>query len=165
MYEIGDYVIYGDSGVCRVTAIGKPPISRADPKRTYYTLTSVFGSETIHIPVDTKVFMRPIISRVEAEQLIRQIPSIEKKSINGRCIPSVMSEQYLSSFRSHECGDLVQLIKTIYEKNSGKKPGRMDEKYLHRAEELLHGELSIALGIDRSDVPEYIAQIIEEKNA
>lgn len=39
----------------------------ANKKRKYYKLAPVFGSGTIYIPVDTKVFMRPVISKEEAE--------------------------------------------------------------------------------------------------
>ena len=33
----------------------------------------------------------------------------------------------------------------------------IDERFMRRAEELLFGELAVALGIEREDVPDYIA--------
>ena len=48
MFQKDDYVIYGNSGICRVEDVGVPenyPIVRAG--RLYYTLVQVFGSGTI----------------------------------------------------------------------------------------------------------------------
>ena len=64
--------------------------------------------------------------------------------------------------RTHDCDDLVQLIKTIYGKNrertaQGKKPARTEAEYMKRAEELLHGELAAALDIPYDEVQPYIA--------
>lgn len=83
MYEIGSLLIYDTTGVCRVEDIGVPeglPVS--DKSKKYYRLTPVFGSGSIYIPVDTKVFMRPVITREEAEDLIRLIKTVYVKRRN-----------------------------------------------------------------------------------
>ncbi|MGI5966561.1 MULTISPECIES: CarD family transcriptional regulator [Anaerotruncus] len=163
MYQVGNYIIYGTSGVCRIAAIGRPDASYADPNKSYYTLVPAYGTEVIYTPVDTKVFMRPVISKSEAEQLIREIPSIREDSAGnpGAKNQQILSEHYQSAIQTHDCGDLIRLIKTIYQKNQaaekhGKKPGRIDEHYRKRAEELLCGELAIALGIPRDAVLRHI---------
>ena len=45
----------------------------AEKNRLYYNLSPVYGSGTIYVPVDTKIFMRPVLSRREAMDLIRRI--------------------------------------------------------------------------------------------
>ena len=59
-------------------------------------------------------------------------------------------------------GNLVQLIKTVYAKSkrSGRRLSQVDQRYRKRAEELLHGELSVALGIPFHEVPAYIESVI-----
>ena len=52
MYHTGEFIVYGTSGVCEVTAVGQPAFAR-DEGRLYYTLTPVYGTETIYIPVDS----------------------------------------------------------------------------------------------------------------
>ena len=57
--------------------------------------------------------------------------------------------------------DLIRLAKSIYAKKleaekRQKHIGSTDEKYLRRAEELLFGELAVALEIPRDDVPAFI---------
>lgn len=63
-------IVYGSSGVCRVDAVG--PLQRAgpDPERAYYTLSPMFSSGVVYTPVDTSVFMRPVLSQSEVETLI-----------------------------------------------------------------------------------------------
>ena len=60
-----------------------------------------------------------------------------------------------------ECRDLIRMTKSIYAKKKDaesrqKKIGMTDEKYLRRAEDLLYGELAVALGIPRDAVSGYI---------
>ena len=42
----------------------------------------------------------------------------------------------------------------------GKKLGLVDERYMKRAEEMLHGELAVALGVTREQVPQFIADAL-----
>ena len=77
----------------------------------------------------------------------------------------MLAEHYRTFLQTHECEDLIRLIKTVYRKSkklvqNGKKPGKTDQQYRKRAEELLHEELSVALGISFDEVPAYIEQRI-----
>lgn len=42
------------------------------------------------------------------------------------------------------------------------KIGQIDERYMKKAEELLYGELAVALEITPKDVPSYIAKRMRE---
>ena len=165
MFERGDYIIYGSTGVCLVEDITVPEYFRsAGNEKLYYRLSPVFGTETIYTPVDTTVFMRPVITKEQAEELIRRIPEIEEANFEGKDRRAT-AENYKISIETHECEDLVRLIKTGYQKNrtlteNGKKPGQTDLQYLRQAETLLHGELSIALGMSVEEVPAYIGKFI-----
>ena len=57
MYEIGQYIIYGENGVCTVDAIGPLSMRGSDKDRIYYTLSPYVGTGTFYAPVDTKVYM------------------------------------------------------------------------------------------------------------
>ena len=140
---------------------GQPSPFEDEADRQYYTLTPVTGTETIYIPVDSPVFMRPVISREQAETLVRDIPNIEVDHFTSHSM-RLSSEHYQEVLQSHDCGDLVQLIKTVYAKSrrSGRRLSQVDQRYRKRAEELLHGELSVALGIPFHEVPAYIESVI-----
>ena len=168
MYQAGDYIVYGTSGVCRVDEV-KPSPFEDEADRQYYTLTPVTGTETIYIPVDSPVFTRPVISKEKAEELVREIPNIDIDHFTSHSM-RLSSEHYQEVLQSHDCGDLVQLIKTVYAKSkrSGRRLSQVDQRYRKRAEELLNSELSVALGIPLKEVPAYINQRIgklEKKTA
>lgn len=160
-------MVYDTAGVCRVEDIGIPEGQPAAQKgKEYYRLTPVFGSGTIYIPVDTKVFMRPVISRQEAERLIHRIPEIRENLCESRN-QKVLENHYKEFLFTYECEDLVQLIKTIYMKKKnmeriGKKAGKTDIQYMRRAMALLHEELSIALEIPVDEVGNYIENAVEK---
>ena len=80
MFQAGDLVVYGSTGVCRVEGITQPGTSGADRDRQFYLLKPLQQDGVIYTPVDNaKVPMRPVISREEAEARLRsQFPALEK---------------------------------------------------------------------------------------
>ncbi len=167
MYSVNDLIIYGSSGVCRVEEIGVPKdIPGAAPERSYYTLRPLFDNGTIRVPTDANVFMRPVISRSEANELIAAIPEIPADNSCVTNSPQLLSEHYKSYFASHRCEDLLTLIKTVYAKNAkagthGKSIGRTDQHYFQRAKDLVEQELSIALEMPLEEVGPYIEQKVD----
>ena len=160
MYQAGEFIVYGTNSVCRVESIGKPPFETEEDK-LYYTLVPVTGTETIYIPTDSPVFTRPVISREKAEELINSIPDIEEDHFVCHSV-RMANEHYQAALQSHDCEELVQLIKTVYAKSRrhGRRVSQVDQRYRKRAEELLNSELSVALGIPLKEVLAYINQRI-----
>ena len=63
-------------------------------------------------------------------------------------------------------GDLLRLVRQIYRRTqsarqSRRPPSQTDQRYMKRAEDLLYGELAVALGIPREEVVPYIAHRLE----
>lgn len=175
MYKAGDFVLYGGIGVCTIKDIIECTTENQwmfEKGIRYYVLNPLYQTCTIFCPVgNSKVFMRPVIKREEAERLIDMIPFIQAEAYHNRLIRQ-LSEHYEASINTHNCMDWIKLTMSIYEKKrllekEKKKLGAVDEKYLKRAEDLLHGEMSVALGISKDRIPEYIAarvQAILEKH-
>lgn len=161
MYAVGDKIIYGGSGVCTVEEICARKFSRTEPDKQYYKLRPVYGTETIYVPLDSPAFMRPVMTREEAEALIARMPQIEEQV----CISSsvtMLRQQYEEFFRDHSCESYIRLVKGIYIKGlNGKKLGQTDQRYMKRGEEVLYSELAVALGIKPAEVPAYIKAAIE----
>ena len=78
MFAVGDYVIYGYEGVCRIDEIGSPGVSGFDRGRQYYRLTPHYRGGTIYAPVDGRVRMRRVISR-EALRLCKTFREKQKR--------------------------------------------------------------------------------------
>lgn len=61
----------------------------------------------------TPVFLRPVLTKEEADDLIRSMPSIRAERVETGNL-QLRSRQYQASFQSHDAADLVKLIKTIH---------------------------------------------------
>ena len=82
MFSIGEYVVYGVEGVCRVEEAGKLKVAGLDKNRAYYRLRPYYHDGTIYTPVDGKAVMRPVLTREELERLLPRLPELEPL---GRC--------------------------------------------------------------------------------
>ena len=166
MYKIGEYIIYGNDGVCKVEDVGVLNISGINKKRIYYTLKPVYENGKIFTPIDTSVFMRSLINYEEVQQLIESIPYIKDKKCNEKN-SRLLQIYYKNLLQTHECSDLLTLIAGIYEKKdkameNGKKLGQIDNRFMKVAEGLINDEFSVVLGIPREEVAYYIKEKIKE---
>lgn len=159
LFAVGELVIYGGTGVCSVEEITEKKMSGSET-RMYYVLNPLFQDGKIYTPVDTKVYMRPVMTPQEAERIIDSIPDIKAESYHDRNF-NQLATRYEQVLGSHEFLDIVALAISIREKKVqaellSKKLGQVDTKFMKRAEGLINGELSVALGIPQEDVPGYI---------
>ncbi len=160
-YAIGDLLIYGETGVCRVMDIVEKEFLGV--VQSCYQLMPFYQSCAIFTPVNNStVYMRPIISREEADTIVASIPSIQPFEISARS-PRELTEKYTSIIKLHDCEKLAELAVSIYAKREKmlaqkKKLSAIDERFMKKAEDLLFGELAVVLGIDKTSVREYIEE-------
>lgn len=165
MYQIDDLIMYGSTGVCRVSDITEHVFNNED--KLYYVLEPLYQSGVIYAPVDNeKVFMRPVISEEEAKSLIDDIPAIHTEIYKNSSMQQ-LTKYYQSVLDTHKCLDLLKLTKSIYQKKQAalaqnRHLGQIDKKFMKRAEDLLFGEFAAALHISREDVQEYIRKRLAE---
>lgn len=156
-FSIGDLIIYGETGVCRVEAMEERPF--LGEITNCYRLQPVYQSCVIYTPVDNgNVFMRNIVSADEAEALINSFESVEPRDL-PQGAPRIVSELYDKIIKTHDCAELVSFIVSVHNKrkklaDSKKKLSAIDERFMKKAEDLLFGELASALGIQKSEVYE-----------
>ena len=160
MFTEGQLVIYGGEGVCRIAAVGPSSLSGTDKTKLYYTLTPLTRSGTVLTPVDTKVLMRPILSRQEAEDFIAQLPQLPPEEPESRSM-RLLKEFYQQIVTSYDCRRMAGLIRSAVRRRkhalrTGRKVSQMDERYLRRAENALYGELAAALDLPEEEVLPYI---------
>lgn len=160
MFEVGEYVVCGNKGVCVVEKITTLDIAGVDKEREYYILKPKYQKgSTVYVPVDApKESMRRVIDREEAQKLIDTIQDVPLLAITNE----KLSEQvYRESLKSGNCEEWVRIIKTIWLRKqerlqAGRKVTAVDAKYFHIAEESLYGELAVALDLERDEVEAYI---------
>ncbi|MEG0805616.1 MAG: CarD family transcriptional regulator [Lachnospiraceae bacterium] len=160
MFEVGDYIIYGSNGVCKVEEIGKSNGSGIVKDKMYYTLVPEYskGSKVFTPISNEKVSMRLIMSREEALNLIEEVENIEFLQVDEG---KRREEVYKDALKNCDCREWVKIIKTLYSRKQirmeeGKKVTAEDEKYLRKAEEILFGELAIPLKMTKDEVEKVI---------
>lgn len=167
MFEVGEYVVCGNKGVCVVEKITTLDIAGVDKEREYYILKPKYQmGSTVYVPVDSsKESMRRVIRREEAQKLIDAIPDVPLLAITNE----KLSEQiYRECLKSGNCKEWVRILKTIWRRKqerqqAGRKVTAVDAKYFHMAEESLYGELAVALDLNRDEVEAYIEKAAEQQ--
>ena len=167
MFNVGEYVVHGNDGVCRVEAV--EPMSGSGSDRIYYTLVPVYSSGSkLFVPTDsTKVVTRAVISKNDVKKLMDEWDDIDLLSVEN---DKKREEVYKAALRSCDCRQWVKLIKTSYQRNQmrmecGKKATTSDERYLHMAQENLFGEMAIPLEMSRGEAEDYFIGKMNEKKA
>lgn len=155
MYKKNDYVIYRHD-VCIIKDIKENKING----KVYYVMSPIEDNTLIiDIPIhNEKMFLRDIISKNKAEEIIKSIKSIQPlDNINDKYIEA--QYKFLINTFKHE--DLIKIIKTTYLRNAmrisnKKKISEKDNDYFVLAEKYLYNELSIALNKSVQEVKEDI---------
>jgi CarD family transcriptional regulator len=123
------------------------------------------AASTVYIPAESaEGSMRPILTAEEAEELIVSMPAIPTLTIQNE---RFIEQDYKAAMKSNCCKEWVKVIKTIYERKqkrllAGKKETSLDSRYFKQAEELLYGELAIALKMQRNEMCAYIIKRLQE---
>lgn len=167
MFQVKDLVVFGTHGICEIKAIGSLSMSGAAEDRLYYTLKPLYEAQqsAVYTPVDSeKSPIRASSTREEAQKIMDQIPEIQSLWIDD---DRQREEMYKNVMKKNECTGWIQIIKTLYLKkqlrlDKGKKNTTREDFYLKLAEDLLYGELAVALEADRVEVKDMIETRIKD---
>lgn len=160
MFNKGEYVIYGNTGVCEIIDISTLDIHGAPKDKLYYILKPVNQNKSkVFTPVDnTKVVIRKLASKEDVEEIIGDIPNIKELLVQDE---KLREQTYKECIKSCQCRQLISLIKTIYSRkeqrlNQGKKLSATDEKYFKLAQDTLNTEFAISLKLSVDEMEHYI---------
>jgi CarD family transcriptional regulator len=160
-FQPGQLIVYGYSGVYRVEAQGPiRHIKGCDPEKTYYTLTSFHRRDTVYIPVGSPAFMRPLMDRETASDLLARAGGILGETCLSTNLAAVR-QHYHSILATHDCEKLIGLIQAVNAKERqfakvGKHVGKTDQDYKKKAESLVCEELSAALELPLDEAQELL---------
>lgn len=165
MYAVNDTVMYGQSGICKITEICDKKFGRETLK--YYVLRPIYGDNTvIYCPVDSdKVHMRNLLSAEDVFSLIREMPAQQGDWIEN---DNLRKEAQTEILRRGDHKELIALIKTLYKKReeierSGRRFHRADEEAMQQAEKMLYQEFAQVLDIAPDEVVPFIIGKIEKQ--
>lgn len=152
MFKENDYVVY-KKNVCKIKEIKKI-------RDTNHYVMFPIDDDTlkISVPIDNN-FIKPIISKEEAMNLIKKIPLINPLDIDEKDLEN----DYKKLLQDNNLESLIIIIKTTYLRNEKrihqkKKISEKDESYFIKAENRLYNELSICLQMSYEETKNYMIQ-------
>ncbi len=161
MHSVGEVVVYGVQGVCRIHELCRRKFDRVE--KEYFLLRPIFDTRSvIYVPTDKPELvdqMRPVLTREEVDDLIT--------TLSGSAYDWLEDDDDRKDFcaeviRSGDRGALMQLISMLYSRNEALKGQKKhfhiaDERSLKRAEKLLHEEFAYVLDLTPDEIPAYIS--------
>ena len=165
MFKVGDHIVYGTNGVCRVIELCSSPVDKND-HRTFYALKPVSGpaESVIYTPVDNdRVPMRSLMSAEEVEGLLLRIPEIPHLPIPTE---KARRETYRAAISACCPDSYVSVIKTIWGRRSelsglGRRLPEFEIECDGIARRHLYTELSLVLGLPVEEMEGYITERLE----
>lgn len=162
MFAVGEYIVYGINGICRVEEICASPFDATDT-RTYYLLVPLNNpmSSSIYTPVDNeRVPMRRLMTAEEIERFIAVMPCIEVLEVP---LEKQRREIYRSTLGALHPEGYVRVIKTVDRRREQLTAAHKhfpvsDLEYGRLAKHLLYSEIALVLGMEERSVEAYIAE-------
>lgn len=165
MFEVGDFVVKANNGICKIEDIGPLNISSANKDRLYFYLNPISEANSrLYVPVDkADVGLRKVVTEEEAWKIIERIPEVEEAWI----LDDKQREQtYKEAIQSCDLQKLISIIKNMYHRKErrtaqGKKNTSIDEHFFKLAENNLYTELAFAIGREKDEMKQIITEKIE----
>lgn len=166
-HKIGEYVVYKNSGICKITDIRSMRFPKMK-ERIYYICSPVYDeTAVIYAPSDSEEAERGMHKILTAEEIDCIIESVEEiksdLSDDSKERTAVFEQKLLSGDRT----EILWLIKAITEEkhqraSQKKKLYAADAKILATAEKIITEEFAFALGIGKNEVIPYIIDKVKK---
>lgn len=160
MFQLGELVVYGVHGVCRVSQIQEQVVDRVPRQYLVLEPVSKSGSQYM-VPMHNAVAMNKLtqlLSPEELEELFQNDAIYESNWIQDE---NRRKQFYRDQSSTVNRQTLMQTVHTIYEhrdkmREQGRKLHVCDEAFLHDAEKVLSGEIAAVLSLDFQEALQYL---------
>lgn len=166
MFQVGETVVYGTTGVCTIMSVGPLSMHGVDRKRQYYTLQPLYQEGAVYVPAEGEKLksMRYPLSGAEAQEFLERIPAIEACQIEHFNYKQ-RTDVFSAALHENDCASLVGIIKAVEEKKRRfreKQQYNADNNFHKRAMNLLCGELAYALGISVEETRSQVERAVRQ---
>ena len=112
MFHVGDYIVYGSNGICRVEEITHPDIAGIDENKLYYVLVPEKTRDSrLFCPTDnSRVVLRSVITAEEAAALMEEVREIAPLQVESE---RMRDDSYKKAMKSCDLRQWVQVIKAL----------------------------------------------------
>ena len=166
MFQVGDQVVYGSHGVCRVVDQEERVVDRK--RMTYLALEPVGqGGSKYLVPTQNAAAMAKLRRMLSREELEDMLASEEVRADSWIKDENLRKQTYRKLINSGDRIKLMRMVRTLYlhkasQAAAGRKCHLCDENFLRDAEKLLTSEFSLVLGLEPDQVRRYMAERLKE---
>ncbi len=162
MFTVGDRVIYGASGVCKITDIVENELTGV--LRQYYLLSPVSSDKSlIYVPLNNEKLiqrMRKVPTPKELKKILAELKHAQLEWIDNNL---ERSERYHAVVNDGDIKENIKLLRTLYSRQCellerGKQLPKSDERIYKECSKLLCSEFSFILDLEHSEI---LALILE----
>ena len=141
MLNVGECVIYGNHGLCKVRDILVPAfLEKGNEKQYYMMVSAVDAGSVIYVPVEgAEDKVRDVMSADDAEGLICDIEEVDELELpEGK-----KAEPEIAGIIKRNLADEM-----------------INEKYLNMAEKLLYTEMAFSLKTEKETVKDRVVEVL-----
>lgn len=159
-YKIGDIVLYGSDGMCRISDVTEKKVGEDILK--YLILSSVYNeSSTIFVPLANEKLLGKVRCLPAENDLADTLEKAYGAEVEWIADDAERKERFYRILETGDTYNLIGLLKSIYMHRTerisiGKKLHVLDERIMKDAERVLADEVSYILGVDRDDANSYV---------
>ncbi len=158
MYKVGDYVVYGMQGACRVTEITE--VDFAEKGKLYYKLVPEADKKgEIFVSVDKGANkMRDLMSEDRANAMLDKIHEVEG---NWQIDDRNRETTYKQAIHSGDYDQMMNILVGLYQKKKrrvkqGKRQTEVDDRIFRNTKKVLLGEMAVVLDSDINSLEKLI---------
>lgn len=163
MYQIGDYLVHENSGVCKIVDIDDMELMGRGSKKTYYCMSPVFKEGAmVFTPVDGgNARLRSVASADAFHDILDNLDDLDVIEAPNDRVRQELFKEVLREFSPEAMSRVVKtaLVRKWDRIASGKKVMAQDEKVLNGAGKKLFEEMAFSLDCEVDEVQ----NIFEEK--
>lgn len=162
MYQVGDWVVYGIHGVCRIIGTEKQLVSRK--RSQFLVLEPLTQSESrFYVPTENPAALaklKPVLSSTELDALLTSEEAQQDIWIEEE---NRRKQYYRELIGSGDRISLMKMIATLYrykaaQAAAGRKFHQSDENFLRDAEKQLSSEIALAMTLSPQEARDYLRQ-------
>ncbi len=156
--KVGDTVFHRRCGLCRIDDVA--PLPGDDPSFLYYVLSPLYGDEKgniVRVPTANPIFLRPVITENAAKDYVDGWPSFKDDHYIADSKKRKQSyEEALSKGDIYLMAPLI--VGAMQRKSRDGHLNSMDLSFVNKAQPMVFGELSLALGLSYDEVSSMLLQ-------
>ena len=166
MFQVGDQVVYGIHGICQILDLEERTVDRKKIK--YFALEPMDQpGARFFVPSENPAALAKLRHIISHEDLQTLLSSTEIRENCWIADENQRKQRYRELINSSDRVALLRMINTLHQHKkvqaaAGRKFHLCDENFLRDAEKLLNAEFSLVLGIQPSEVGDYILSALDK---